>query len=127
MKEYIQKIFATITEWQNTHPDEDYPTFKSENGDLFWYKDDVLHREDGPVVICANGDIYWYRNGEQHRSNGHAVEYSNGNIEYWLNNIQYSDEEYWKKVNPYKEMSIGEIQQLLDQLVDIIAESYENI
>ena len=33
-------------------------------GDWYWYKNDLLHREDGPAtMICAMGEE-WYLNGE---------------------------------------------------------------
>jgi hypothetical protein len=38
------------------------------NGDQYWYKNGVRHREgDLPAVITANGIQYWYKNGKQHR------------------------------------------------------------
>ena len=33
------------------------------NGDIYWYKDDNLHREDGPAVIRADGYKGWWKNG----------------------------------------------------------------
>ena len=47
------------------------------NGNKFWYKNDLLHREDGP-----------------------AREYSSGKKEYWYNDKKYSEiktDEEWIK------------------------------
>ena len=77
-------------------------------GNEFWYKDDILHREDGPAVTFSNGDEewwsygrlhrlggpaliyndgekYWYRFGKQHREDGPAVIYSNGEKLFFYN------------------------------------------
>ena len=51
---------------------EDGPAIERANGDKSWYLNDLLHREDGPAVIGANGLQYWYFNGELHREDGPA-------------------------------------------------------
>ena len=51
-------------------------------GDKHWYKDGVLHREDGPAIEMTNGDKYWYINGMLHREDGPAVEYT-FRVEWW--------------------------------------------
>jgi len=33
------------------------------DGDTFWYRDDVLHREDGPAVEWVNGTKEWWYKG----------------------------------------------------------------
>ena len=43
-----------------------------------WYKEDLLHREDGPAIECVNGDKFWYKEGELDRIDGPAIEYANG-------------------------------------------------
>jgi|SRR5690606_16973430 len=83
-----------------------------ENGDKFWYKNGLLHREDGPAREYADGDKYWYLNGilhreygpaierlnyskewyknrERHREDGPAIEYANGNKLWYKNDILY--------------------------------------
>ncbi len=37
-----------------------------------WYKNKLLHRDDGPTSIHANGDQYWYQHGKLHRDGGPA-------------------------------------------------------
>jgi hypothetical protein len=48
------------------------------DGSKLWYKDGVLHREDGPAIEHANGDKFWYRDGKLHRLDGPAEEYASG-------------------------------------------------
>lgn len=46
-----------------------------EDGYKEWYKEGLLHREDGPAREYPNGTKYWYKNGLLHRENGPAIEY----------------------------------------------------
>ena len=69
------------------HRDNDLPAIINQNGSQYWYKNDLLHRDNGPAIILANGDQYWYQNGNYHRDNdlpaiielnGHQLWYKNG-------------------------------------------------
>jgi antitoxin component YwqK of YwqJK toxin-antitoxin module len=42
-----------------------------EGGDKYWYKNGLLHRENGPAVISQYCQI-WYLNGRRHREDGPA-------------------------------------------------------
>jgi hypothetical protein len=57
---------------------------------LYYYKGNVLHRNDGPAIDGAN-KIY-YQNGAVHRTDGPAVVYANG-LESWYyqNQVHRSD------------------------------------
>lgn len=39
------------------------------NGDIEWWRDNRLHREDGPAVIRYDGTKEWYLNGYQYSRN----------------------------------------------------------
>ena len=39
----------------------------------FWYKNDVLHREDGPAIELKNGNKHWFIEGKRHREDGPAL------------------------------------------------------
>lgn len=55
------------------------------NGNLtHYYKNDVLHRDNGPAFIAKNGTKKWYKNGLLHRINKPAFIWNNGNIEWYL-------------------------------------------
>lgn len=47
-----------------------------------WYKDGLIHREEGPAIEWSNGDKEWYQHGVPYRKNGPTVERANGNL-YW--------------------------------------------
>jgi hypothetical protein len=51
-----------------------------DNGDMRWYLNGVMHREDGPAIIWRNGTKFWKINGYNHRLDGPAVEFSNGHV-----------------------------------------------
>ena len=63
----------------------------SKDGTKKWYKNDILHREDGPAVEHHDGTKEWYHNGELHRIDGPAVEYANGNKEWHFNGELHSE------------------------------------
>ena len=48
------------------------------DGTIKWYKNGLLHREDGPAIEWADGGKEWYINDKLHREDGPAVEYSDG-------------------------------------------------
>ena len=58
------------------------------NGTKEYYKDYILHRDDGPAIEYADGHKEWYQNDQLHREDGPAIECSNGN-EKWY----YQDKE----------------------------------
>jgi hypothetical protein len=55
-----------------------------ENSDNFWYKDDLLHREDGPAAEYLDGDKCWYKEGKLHRIGYPAIEWNNGDKEWYV-------------------------------------------
>jgi antitoxin component YwqK of YwqJK toxin-antitoxin module len=70
------------------HSYEDKPSL-TYNGDLYWHKDGLLHRDnDLPSIIMNNGDKYWHINGEPSRSDISLpfIEKSDGEKHYILEN-----------------------------------------
>jgi len=65
--------------------------FVNENGSKEWFKDDLLHREDGPAVECADGGKAWFLNGEVHRVDGPAVEDADGTKAWYLHGIKTNE------------------------------------
>ena len=53
-------------------------------GTKFYYKDNMLHREDGPAVIHENGTLSYHINGKRHREDGPALIYWTGSVEYYI-------------------------------------------
>jgi len=70
-----------------------------------WHLNGKRHREDGPAYECASGHKYWYLNGKRHREDGPAIEYANGDKAWFLSGVRYTEEEYYSKLNPAKELT----------------------
>ena len=86
-----------------------------------WFLNGELHREDGPAFEGTYGSKYWYINGELHREDGPAIECANGDKYWYLNDVQYTEEEYYNKINPKaKELTMEELAKELGYNVKII-------
>ena len=85
-----------------------------------WSLNGKLHREDGPAVEYASGDKFWYLNGRCHREDGPAVERPNGYKSWYINDEQYTEEEYYSKLNPAKELTMKELVKELGYNVKIV-------
>lgn len=72
---------------------------KLKNGDIEYYLNGQLHREDGPATTRANGEQYWYLNGQLHREDGPAVINSVTSNKYYLNGRNVSEYEV-AKIDP---------------------------
>lgn len=56
-----------------------------------WYKNGIMHRDDGPAFENIYGTKYWVSDGFYHRLDGPA--YINGNhSEYWVDGLKVSEE-----------------------------------
>jgi hypothetical protein len=88
-----------------------------EDGDRFWYLNGELHREDGPAVECSNGTRKWYLDGQLHREDGPAIEYADGTRFWYLHGNRVTEEAV---MNPAKELTVAEIEQLLGHKVKIV-------
>lgn len=110
------------------------------NESTAWYKEGLLHREDGPALIMNDGTKFWYRNGLWHRENGPAVEWANGHKEWWIEGKRCENPEssikclyayqkethmyYPKRINRYdSNMTNKELRELSEKL----KEDYNNI
>jgi len=95
-----------------------------------WYKDDVLHREDGPAVtyflpshtesfwlvngkvhreggpayIDSKGMMMWYKNGHWHREDGPAVIRENGMKIWAFEGATLTKEDWWERLTPEMKM-----------------------
>lgn len=54
-------------------------------GEVCYFKDGKLHRENGPAITHLNGSYKWCLNGEKHRINGPAVYVKGVGKEWWVN------------------------------------------
>ena len=62
-------------------------------GDIFYLKNNKLHREEGPAIIYKNGIIWWMNDGKLHRENGPAIINKKELIEYWIYGQPATEEE----------------------------------
>ena len=64
-----------------------------------WYKDGLLHRLDGPATIWTDGSGLreFYKEGMRHNEKGPAIT-EGEREEWWLDNINYSKEDFVKKL-----------------------------
>ena len=52
---------------------EDGPAIIWPDGSNFWYKDDIFHRDDGPAIICPDGTDFWYKDGNPYKPSAHDI------------------------------------------------------
>lgn len=67
--------------------------YESKRGDVRWYLNGKLHRENGPAIERSDGLRQWFQHGTLHREDGPAVEIE-GSKEWWLNDEKLTEEEF---------------------------------
>jgi len=91
------------------------------NGDIEWRNTSgLIHREDGPAVEYADGTKVWYLNGKRHREDGPAAEHASGIKGWYLDGIYLTEQEHAEKTKPTKELTVGEIEQLLGYKIKVV-------
>ena len=99
----------------------DGPASEWSSGSKFWYLNGKLHREDGPAIEWINGSKEWCLNGKLHREDGPAIEWDSGNKKYWyLNGEKLTEEEFDAKMNPAKELTVAELEELLGYKIKVV-------
>ena len=85
--------------YKNNKPHRlDGPAIKYKNGVEKWFKEGNLHREDGPAIVGGHNGNFWFNEGKLHRESGPAIEYKNGSKCWYLADVEYSEQEYKKKM-----------------------------
>lgn len=65
------------------------------NGDVLYYFDGRLHREDGPAIEYADGTKMWAQKGNIHRKDGPALIYANNQeIDWYLDGVSYEFDDW---------------------------------
>jgi len=80
-----------IDSWRDI-PENYSGIFECSNGDIGYYLNGILHRDDGPAFIYPNGNMYYYLNGERHREDGPAIIWNDGSLAYYINNNDITKE-----------------------------------
>ena len=101
MIEYTVRVCEDRTEWyvEGKLHREDGPAVECSNGHKEWYVEGKLHREDGPAAECSDGSKAWYVEDKLHRLDGPAIERSDGSKLWYIEEVEYTEEEFNKKIN----------------------------
>lgn len=54
--------------------EEDCVCFKARVGNIRWYKNGIIHRNNGPALQWTEGTDCYYKDGFLHRENGPAID-----------------------------------------------------
>jgi hypothetical protein len=68
----------------------------------------------------ANGHKEWYLNDKLHREDGPAVDDANGTKSWWLKGEQLTEEEFNRRMNPVRELTVEQISELLGCEVKVV-------
>ena len=90
------------------------------DGSKEWYLNGKFHREDGPAVEGTSGYKAWLLNDKLHREDGPAVESPSGYKAWYLNGVEYTEEEFNRKMSHTVEMTIAEIEELVGKRVKVV-------
>ena len=123
VEEYRVKVYRNRTEWRNLEGKMhrlDGPAIEYSDGYKAWWVNGQLHRIDGPAVEYSEGNKEWWVNGKLHRVDGPAVEWSNGIKEWFIEGEEFTEDEFKRKVNPIKELTVEDISNLLGYEVKIV-------
>lgn len=102
---------------------EDGPAVIYKDGTEYWYKDGMRHCEDGPGILDRNGDKWWYKDGRRHREDGPALIRINGEKRHYLNDILIKEKDYLKVQNcPIDELPL----YINTKLAPIVKRRFEN-
>ena len=72
------------------------------------------------VKVYDSGNKQWFLNGKLHREDGPAIERPDGYKAWFLNDVRYTEEEYYSKLNPAKELTMKELVKELGYNVKIV-------
>ena len=105
----------------------DGPAIESSDGSKEWWVNGKLHREDGPAVEWVDGSKEWYHNGKLQRIDGPAIEYSDRGKEWYIDGVEYTEDEFNKKINSVKEMTFHQIlAQKILQATELREQSFDH-
>ena len=87
-------------------------------GDIYYYSNGRLHRENGPAVEYPDGTKVWYLNGKRHREDGPAIEHLDGTKIWCLNGEILTEEELLSekiKINYLKLYNSYLVHQIMEE------------
>ena len=81
------------------HTEDNIPTIIKQNGDKYYYKLGILHRENGPAIQLSNGDKHYYQLGFLHNEDGPAIQLSNGDNKWYKYGVELTEDEFKSEFN----------------------------
>ena len=76
---------VTRNKQRQLHSFDDEPAISYSNGDKYWYKDGLCHRDnDSPAIIYNDGSKFWYKDGQNHRDNGEPARIWGNGEQFWM-------------------------------------------
>src|SRR5436190_22048359 len=81
------------------------------DGAKIWYKNGIVHREDGPAVERANGTQEWFFDGVRPCENGPAVIFPDGGRKWFQHGKELTESEF-------KDIRRGGIEEMGQQFHD---------
>ena len=78
---------------------EDGPANIGEDGSESWYFEGFRHREGGPAFTTPSGYKSWWFMGKRHRFDGPAIIAPNGSKKWFLHDESLSKEQWWEKLS----------------------------
>jgi hypothetical protein len=125
MEEYVVRVYGSRTEWLNKDGQlhrTDGPAVECIDGSKEWFINWKRHRVDGPAIELLNGFKAWYQHDKLHRIDGPAVELVDGGKQWWIEGREYTEEDFYKKLNPIMELTVDEISKRLGFTVKVVGE-----
>lgn len=71
------------------------------DGSTFWFKNGILHRDNGPAVEYKEGKNIWFKNGRIHREDGPAIIFYSDE-EWFVDGVKYDRSEHLLALIRYK-------------------------
>ena len=107
---------------------EDGPAIEYANGDKLWWingeelTEEEFNKRTQPHAVAewADGTKKWYLNGQLHREDGPALEWADG-VKFWyLNGEELTEEEFNRRTQPHKEMTVAQLERELGYKIKIV-------
>ena len=65
-----------------------------QDGTAIWYKNGVVHRNDGPAIERADGSREWYSEGVRHNYGGPAITSPDGKSRWFRQGKEFAEAEF---------------------------------
>jgi hypothetical protein len=90
----LKMVIDGNTYWlkDNMFHRENCHAIELKNGIKYWCRGGLLHREDGPAIEYPDGGKEWHQNGMLHRLDGPAMSLSNGHEEWYVDGKKHRED-----------------------------------